>query len=134
MRLPPASLRDRDVLLLSGIGNPGAFRATVSALGGRIRKVWVYPDHHRFTAGDIQRVRTECLQFPDALPVTTEKDAARLLFPGTAQAVEGFPLWVLKVRIRMEDEGSWRAWIREQISGWVLRVSPGRTKTIEGLR
>ncbi len=75
---PPASLRDRTVVALSGIGEPDAFAAQLAALGARVRAL-AHGDHHAFTAADVAAA-VGCAGPPDggAVVVTTAKDAPRL--------------------------------------------------------
>jgi tetraacyldisaccharide 4'-kinase len=74
------ALRGSRALLLSGIASPGAFRRTVEALGAEVVTERRFPDHHKFSDGDLRGL----LGGGDALPggadwvVTTEKDAVRL--------------------------------------------------------
>ena len=69
---PVASLRGLEVDLLSGIGNPEAFEASARATGAIVVRHRAFPDHHPFTAADLEGLGAE-------RPVlTTAKDAARL--------------------------------------------------------
>jgi tetraacyldisaccharide 4'-kinase len=76
--LGPGALRGRRVLLLAGIGRPGGFRGTVAALGAEIAAERIFPDHHRFSKGDLEEVRRAADAARCELVVTTEKDAVRL--------------------------------------------------------
>jgi tetraacyldisaccharide 4'-kinase len=73
-----ATLRGRKVLLLSGLARPGGFRRTVEALGAEVVGERRHPDHHRFTAVELDRALAEVDRRGAALLVTTEKDAVRL--------------------------------------------------------
>lgn len=65
----PADLRGRRVHAVAGIGRPERFFATLRELGAQLIE-HPFPDHHRFTAAD--------LDFADGLPVVmTEKDAVK---------------------------------------------------------
>jgi tetraacyldisaccharide 4'-kinase len=72
------ALRGRRVLVLAGIARPEGFRRTVAAMGAEAAAERIFPDHHRFAAGELD----EALRAADAarcdLVVTTEKDAVRL--------------------------------------------------------
>ncbi|MFZ5446964.1 MAG: tetraacyldisaccharide 4'-kinase [Myxococcota bacterium] len=76
--LPASTLAGREVVLLLGVARPERVRASVEALGARLRAVYAFADHHLFTAEELARARAagDCL-------VTTEKDAERLP-PGAA--------------------------------------------------
>lgn len=68
-------LNGRPVLVVSGIGNPAAFEATVAALGARITNRLRRPDHSR-AARDVWRW-IERHWRPGLFLVMTEKDARR---------------------------------------------------------
>lgn len=69
---PLGDLHGREVDLLSGIGNPGAFEATARGLGAEVRDHRAYGDHHSFTQEELAGLGE------DVPVVTTAKDAARL--------------------------------------------------------
>jgi tetraacyldisaccharide 4'-kinase len=86
-------LRGRRVFLFAGIARPERFAATVRALGAEIAGTRWFPDHHLFTARELEEIRSS-----GALPVTTEKDLARIERP------EGMVAVRLRMRIlRGED-------------------------------
>ena len=58
---------------MSAIGNPEAFERTLVALGARVASHRVFPDHHLYSAADL-----EGLGAADRWLVTTEKDAVKL--------------------------------------------------------
>lgn len=66
-----AYLRDREIDLVSGIGNPGAFEAMVRALGANVCSHRRFPDHHDYTLADVR-------DFGQRPLVTTAKDAVKL--------------------------------------------------------
>lgn len=67
--LSPDRLRGRRVRAVAGIGNPGRFFDTLTALGARVRP-FALPDHHRFTPADLRSEEGEWL-------VMTAKDAVK---------------------------------------------------------
>lgn len=68
-----AQLDGLEVELLSAIGNPDAFEASVAGLGATIRRHHVFPDHHHFTSADVEGLA------PDGrMLVTSAKDAVKL--------------------------------------------------------
>jgi tetraacyldisaccharide 4'-kinase len=73
-----APLKGRPVLAFAGIGDPEKFFATLAQAGLDVRARLSFPDHHRFHRAEaielLARVEREGL-----VPVTTEKDAVRLL-------------------------------------------------------
>lgn len=72
VRTELGELRGADVDLVSAIGHPAAFEATVTALGARVHEHRVFADHQRYTAADLAGLGV-------SRPlVTTEKDAVKL--------------------------------------------------------
>lgn len=74
-RLVP--LAGRSILALTGIARPERFLDTLSGLGAQLVGVERFPDHHRFSAKELERVRAHASRH-EALVVTTEKDKERL--------------------------------------------------------
>ena len=64
-------LRGREVDLFSGIGNPAAFEASVSALGATVVEHRRFPDHHSYVAGDLAGLGD------NRLVLTTAKDLSK---------------------------------------------------------
>lgn len=69
----PSALRGRTVDLVSGLGNPQAFEATVRALGAEIGLHRAFPDHHGYRPGDLAG-----LGEGGRWLVTTAKDGVKL--------------------------------------------------------
>jgi tetraacyldisaccharide 4'-kinase len=66
-------LAEREVDLVSAIGNPEAFEESVRATGAIVREHRVFPDHHRYARADVDGLGA------DGRPlVTTAKDAVKL--------------------------------------------------------
>ena len=104
----PDDLLGREVIALSGIGNPGAFRDTLNRLGAKVVREWTLPDHHDYTPEDFERLRSLCREHPSAQVVTTEKDRVRV----ETGSFGDLPMWVLKIRIRIVEEEGWKEWLR----------------------
>jgi len=70
-------LAGRRLLAFAGIGRPEKFFATLADLGAELAETRAFPDHHPFRPAEIEALvaRGRAL---GALPVTTEKDRARL--------------------------------------------------------
>jgi tetraacyldisaccharide 4'-kinase len=72
-----AKLAGARVLAFAGIADPGKFFATLEANGIAVAARRSFPDHHRFTVGEIAELLAGADRESLAL-VTTEKDLARL--------------------------------------------------------
>jgi tetraacyldisaccharide 4'-kinase len=71
-------LRGRRVLLLAGIARPEGFRRTLAALGAEVAAEAIFPDHHPFAPGELERALRAASAARCELVATTEKDAVRL--------------------------------------------------------
>lgn len=69
-----------NVLLVTGIANPKYLRNHISSYADNVVAL-DFPDHHAFSAKDVQRIEEELNKQGDseAIIVTTEKDAARMI-------------------------------------------------------
>jgi tetraacyldisaccharide 4'-kinase len=95
---PVEALAGREVDLVSAIGNPEAFEASVRATGAIVRAHRMYPDHHAYRREDLDDLGSSART---ARPlVTTAKDAVKLAPLGIAflaleielEIVEGRPV------------------------------------------
>lgn len=74
----PESLAGQRLLAFSSLGNPGAFSATLTALGAEVLEDRVFPDHHRYTAEEVKALGAAAEALGADGMVTTEKDWAKL--------------------------------------------------------
>jgi tetraacyldisaccharide 4'-kinase len=76
--------RDRDwcagkaAVLCSGIAHAGSFRSVAEAMGLRVLEEVLFPDHHDYTAIEVDGLRMRAEAMRAELVVTTEKDAGKL--------------------------------------------------------
>ena len=90
--LPVDDINGKNVLAVAGIGNPARFFDTLRSLGAQVAER-AFPDHHRFTADDL-----EC--DPDQWLVMTAKDAVKCREMAPENA------WVLEVEAQLPVEFS----------------------------
>ncbi|MDJ0786105.1 MAG: tetraacyldisaccharide 4'-kinase [Myxococcota bacterium] len=102
----PGVLAGQEVGLLSGIARPGAFRATVEALGARVVAEEHLPDHHRFRERDVLDLgkRASCW-------VTTEKDAIKILPRWTSD----LDVQVLGIEVDVVEGEAFLDWIEDRL-------------------
>ncbi len=84
------------VIAFAGIGRPDKFFQSVRATGATVVRTQAFPDHHRYTAAEIARLRARA-RAEQAELVTTEKDYVRLT------SIERDGILVLPVEARFED-------------------------------
>lgn len=101
--VPDASLPQQpEVLLLTGIARPQPLAEYIGKKARRVVSV-NFPDHHAFTADDVETIRKKYLSLPPErrILVTTEKDAARLrLVDGLSEEMRTH-IWVQPVDVEL---------------------------------
>ncbi|HEV7282530.1 MAG TPA: tetraacyldisaccharide 4'-kinase [Pirellulaceae bacterium] len=86
----------RRVAVVSAIGNPDAFRRTLTGLGLEVAEERIFPDHHRFTREDVASLQAWGKQLATeriGAIVCTGKDLVKLSLP----ALGPLPLWSLVI-------------------------------------
>jgi tetraacyldisaccharide 4'-kinase len=85
---------ERPVAAFCGLGQPGGFRRTLCDLGVRLCAFRLFPDHHHYTAGDMEDLAAWKEQWgPECVLVTTQKDLVKMR-PGHSI---GRDLWALRI-------------------------------------
>lgn len=105
--VPLSEIEGKNCLIFSGIGNPTAFEQTVASLGAHIKKHVEFPDHHNYTATDIERLRDieSSLKANDPsqpwLVICTGKDLGKVNLASLA----GAPLYALDIEMELRYGG-----------------------------
>jgi tetraacyldisaccharide 4'-kinase len=92
-----AALASRPVLAFAGIGRPEKFFRTLASIGAQIVETRTFADHHMYSESDARGLMA-LQRRSGAIPVTTEKDAARIgsptdgLLKALADAMVGLPV------------------------------------------
>lgn len=104
----------RHVLAFAGIGDPRKFFATLAAAGIAAEAEESFPDHHVYTEEEAARllVRAEA---GNLVPLTTEKDMARLVGSEGARAALHARAKALPVTLVIEDNASLRDLLRQAL-------------------
>ena len=99
----PERLHGMRVGLLSSIGDPVGFEATIQRLQATVAWHCAFPDHHRYQPSDwaafletVQQARPEAV-------LTTEKDWVRLQPITQRRTPLPVPLWVLGVHMTVHE-------------------------------
>lgn len=114
------SLHDRDtrlpqagsVFLCTGIANPEPLRIYLEAQGHTVCSN-VKSDHHAFTASEIKQLKHEAAKAGCNMLVITEKDAVKWK---SLDDQEGLPVWVQPIRMKIEEENSFKDWLLPQVN------------------
>jgi tetraacyldisaccharide 4'-kinase len=90
------------ILPVCGIGNPASFVKLVDSLAGQVAPALRFPDHHRYAASDVQRIRRAAQRCEADLVLTTRKDWVKLAPLWTSS--DGLPaLARLDIRLIVHD-------------------------------
>ena len=76
--LTPEILRGEKVAAFCGIGQPDDFFKTLETAGAKVVFQKSFPDHHRFSAGDINSLEDQAKKSGARFLIATEKDAVKL--------------------------------------------------------
>jgi len=96
----------KEVVLLSGIGNPDGFEKHCASQYSVI-KHFKFADHHRYTHADIQEIKEfiTAQKKPVAI-ITTEKDWVRLATPEFMTVLKDIPCYALPIEMVFVENGS----------------------------
>jgi tetraacyldisaccharide 4'-kinase len=91
----------KNVLAACGLGNPSGFLQTLRTCGANILLTSTFPDHHNFTAQDIQSLETQAMECDEACEaiVCTGKDLAKIDAPRIGHC----ELWSLDIEMRVRS-------------------------------
>lgn len=92
------ALKDRPVAGFCGLGNPDAFRQSLTKLGMNVVGWRTFPDHHRYSKADVDDLRTWAAQQPaEAAIVTTQKDLVKIRLDRIGER----DLWALAIQLQI---------------------------------
>lgn len=111
MEIPPL---EGPVAAFCGIARPEQFFEGLAEGGVKIAARVAFPDHHNYSAGDLEQVAAQAKAGGATALLTTEKDRVRLGSLATT-----LPLKTAQLRIEIEDEAAAVEWL-------VRRVFPTR--------
>jgi tetraacyldisaccharide 4'-kinase len=99
-RVAAAGLAGPPTVAFSGIARNDDFLQTLVGLGVRVSAALAFPDHHRYSEKDLERIRRAARQTGARQLVTTHKDFVRI----QPRGVWPLPLGVVGVRIDFGDQ------------------------------
>jgi len=94
---PLAAVRGRRVAAFCGIGNPDAFRRTLTGLGASLVDFRVFPDHHAYAPADVADLAARAGRTRAEFVVTTLKDLVKL----PHETLGGPPLVAVEIALRI---------------------------------
>ncbi|MGA0039142.1 MAG: tetraacyldisaccharide 4'-kinase [Pirellulales bacterium] len=110
---PLTMLTGTRVAIVSGIGNPHAFRNTVASTGCVITSETILPDHHHYKNSDLAQLGRAARTTAAELIVTTVKDLVKI----RETEVHGVPIMALEIAIEfLQGEADLRALIDRAVA------------------
>lgn len=97
-KIPMSSLAEKKICAFCGIAKPDSFQRILVAAGATILAFNVFPDHHRFSAKELEQIKDEFIRKGADYLVTTEKDAMRLHHPSEFLK----ELFILRVEMKIQ--------------------------------
>jgi tetraacyldisaccharide 4'-kinase len=104
-KLPVEKIKNKNILLVSAIGNPDAFYRTININEPASIKEITYPDHHYYSLSEIKKIVADSAKFD--LIITTEKDFIKMRefkLPDN--------IYYLSVSFVLNDSGKFRKFFR----------------------
>jgi tetraacyldisaccharide 4'-kinase len=89
-------LKGRRVVAFCGLGNPTGFRYTLESTGCEIVSWREFPDHHTYSASDLQSIGEIAASSRAELAVCTHKDLVKL----PQEKFGDCPLWALTIDLQ----------------------------------
>jgi len=109
------------VFAVAAIARPQRFFDDLTAAGWRLNGTLTFPDHHRFTQADVNRVLAAVRAAQTHVVITTAKDLVRL----EPLDCRSFALAVAPVRATVEPDDAFREWILDRLARARTRSAPG---------
>ncbi|MBD3267496.1 hypothetical protein GF373_12585, partial [bacterium] len=106
--LEPSHFPQKTIQLVSGIANPNRLEKQARDYGFRVISHIRYPDHHWFSAEELELVAARAGSHPILL---TEKDAVRLLPLGEPSLMRYSALYVIRAEWCMRNEAVFTDWL-----------------------
>lgn len=98
------SPQGKEAFLLSGIGNPGAFRKTAEDAGLTVKGTMELADHHSYQDEDLEKAAALAKDAGASILVMTEKDAVKIKANCHWDKIK-FPLFVLGITFQLDESG-----------------------------
>jgi len=115
MEVPvPSGSEARSVAAFCGIGRPEQFFAGLAVAGLQLAVRKAFPDHHSYTASEVDQLIASATAAGATSIVTTEKDSLRL-GKLSAAFTNVLPLKTVRLRVEIEHEDEAIEWLLERL-------------------
>lgn len=95
------ALKNKNIALVSAIGDPDSFGKTISNLGLEFKKHFIFRDHHLYSEKDLKKIDDYCNRDKINTIITTEKDAVKL--KAYSLRLTAYSLLVLHIELKITD-------------------------------
>jgi tetraacyldisaccharide 4'-kinase len=99
------------VVSLAGIARPERFSRMLTSAGWQVASTVAFPDHHRYTRRDLDRVASAMAAAQADAVLTTEKDAVRLL----PLRPLPMPVAAVPLAVAIEPAAEFREWLLARV-------------------
>lgn len=100
---PLSSIKNRKVMCFSGIASPSYFEKLIEKNGACIVRSMHFPDHYEYRIEELKEIEESAKSSGCDLMLTTQKDSVKF----TDYYPERIPLWIMKVRIVINEKKEW---------------------------
>ncbi len=90
-------IKDKSVVLFSGIADPSSFDNLMHELGAHILHSFQFPDHHYYSDAELNGIFQTARKAHSDMVVTTEKDAARI----AGVKADDMAVFVLRIELKV---------------------------------
>lgn len=99
-------IKGKRLLTVCGIALPDSFVETLNDLGGIVYHKIIFPDHHNYTAADIEHIKRSSLDLD--IIVTTEKDGVKLskILP------DDLDIYMLEIDIEINEAARFKKYLK----------------------
>ena len=73
-----SELQGKKVCAFCGIANPDSFRKTLSDADVQVLSFDIFSDHHRYSQGELEKIKAKFIDYRADFLISTQKDGARL--------------------------------------------------------
>lgn len=109
----------RRILLVTAIAHPQPLVKYLQEAGYHVLKQYIFPDHHAYTPGEVQKIFIDWQRYATAGKVvvfTTRKDAAKLTDPALAAIFRTMPFFYIPVKVTfVENQAGFDTLILNQL-------------------
>jgi tetraacyldisaccharide 4'-kinase len=101
-RLSLAGGAEKRAFAFCGIGNPEAFRRTLTSLAATVPddRLMIFPDHHHYRLGDFHRIGGRATGMQAEILLTTQKDLVKV----QRDQIQNLPVWALEIGLTFLDD------------------------------